>query len=206
MMNTQDNNNTSDGSGSHTSLKITLIAVIVVVVLAATSLIGLRNGMNSKKNEVDAQWSQVENVMQRRADLIPNLVASVQGQMDHESKVFKDIADARRQYAAASTPNDKLKANDELNSKTNVLVNAVQENYPQLASSESVKTLMTQLEGSENRISVERERYIRLVNEYNNKVTSFPASMVAGLFGFSKMDLYRAQPGSENAPKVTFHE
>ncbi|KFF30446.1 LemA family protein [Bifidobacterium bombi] len=206
MMNTQDNNNTSDGSGSHTSLKITLIAVIVVVVLAATSLIGLRNGMNGKKNEVDAQWSQVENVMQRRADLIPNLVASVQGQMDHESKVFKDIADARRQYAAASTPNDKLKANDELNSKTNVLVNAVQENYPQLASSESVKTLMTQLEGSENRISVERERYIRLVNEYNNKVTSFPASMVAGLFGFSKMDLYRAQPGSENAPKVTFHE
>lgn len=206
MMNTQDNNNTSDGSGSHTSLKITLIAVIVVVVLAATSLIGLRNGMNSKKNEVDAQWSQVENVMQRRADLIPNLVASVQGQMDHESKVFKDIADARRQYAAASTPNDKLKANDELNSKTNVLVNAVQENYPQLASSESVKTLMTQLEGSENRISVERERYIRLVNEYNNKVTSFPASMVAGMFGFSKMDLYRAQPGSENAPKVTFHE
>lgn len=123
--------------------------------------------MNASKQVVDSDWAQVENVMQRRADLIPNLVASVKGEMRNEQEIFKSIAASRKAFETSDTQAGKLAADDELNAQTTVLLNAVKENYPDLASSEQVKTLMTQLEGSENRISVERGRYIDDVADYN---------------------------------------
>lgn len=181
---------------------IPLGVIIGAVLIIVGVLAGGYNGLNSKKNDVEASWSQVENVMQRRYDLIPNLVSSVKGQMKHETDVFTAIADARKQYSSATKDTDKLAADEELGKQTQILVNAVTENYPDLASSESVKTLMTQLEGSENRISTERRRYIDTVNDYNKQVTSFPNNMTAGMFGFSKMEVYHADTAAQTAPKV----
>lgn len=185
---------------------LAVAGVVGVIVLMIVAVYGSTwNSMNSKRSDVEAQWSQVENVMQRRADLVPNLVSAVKGQMDHEQKIIDAVTEARSAYAKATTPNEKLAADDAIRENTQVLVDAVTENYPDLASSESVQTLMTQLEGSENRISVERRRYIEDVNSYNKKVTSFPSSMVAGQMGFHKMDQYEATAkNADKAPTVSF--
>lgn len=185
---------------------LAVAGVVGVIVLILVAVYGSTwNSMNSKRNDVEAQWAQVENVMQRRADLIPNLVSTVKGQMNHEQKIIDAVTEARSAYAKAATPNEKLAADDAIRENTQVLVNAVTENYPELASSQSVQTLMTQLEGSENRISVERRRYIEDVNEYNKKVMSFPSSLVAGQMGFHKMDQYEATAkNADQAPTVSF--
>lgn len=185
---------------------LAVAGVVGVIVLILVAVYGSTwNSMNSKRNDVEAQWAQVENVMQRRADLIPNLVSTVKGQMNHEQKIIAAVTEARSAYAKAATPNEKLAADDAIRENTQVLVNAVTENYPELASSQSVQTLMTQLEGSENRISVERRRYIEDVNEYNKKVMSFPSSLVAGQMGFHKMDQYEATAkNADQAPTVSF--
>lgn len=185
---------------------LAVAGVVGVIVLMIVAVYGSTwNSMNSKRSDVEAQWAQVENVMQRRADLVPNLVSAVKGQMDHEQKIIDAVTEARSAYAKATTPNEKLAADDAIRENTQVLVNAVTENYPDLASSQSVQTLMTQLEGSENRISVERRRYIGDVNEYNKKVTSFPSSLVAGQMGFHKMDQYEATAkNADQAPAVGF--
>lgn len=122
--------------------------------------------------------------------------------MKHEEKVFSAIADARKAYASASDANGKLAADQKLGEQTSILVNAIHENYPTLSSNQNIKALMTQLEGSENRISVERKRYIDSVNTYNRKVTSFPANLVAGLFGFEKLPQYQAPAGTDSVPEV----
>lgn len=181
-------------------------SVIGVIVLVVVAMYGSTyNSLNSRRSDVEAQWAQVENVMQRRADLIPNLVSTVKGQMKHEQKIIDAVTDARSAYAKATTPNEKLAADDAIKENTQVLVNAVTENYPDLASSQSVQTLMTQLEGSENRISVERRRYIEDVNSYNKKVSSFPASVTAGQMGFHKIDQYKATAkNAGKAPTVDF--
>lgn len=209
VSNTNHNNNNDISATRKKSQHIGLIIVsitVVIVMIVGSGLISSRNSMNTARNQVKADWSQVENVMQRRNDLIPNLVASVKGQMKHESDVFKAIAESRKMYDNADTPNDKLSADEELRSNTNVLLNAVQENYPDLASSQSVQTLMTQLEGNENRISTERRRYIASVQDYNNLVTSFPNSMFAGMFGFSRMEEYHADPSVSKVPQVDFSD
>lgn len=185
---------------------LAVAGVVGVIVLILVAVYGSTwNSMNSKRNDVEAQWAQVENVMQRRADLVPNLVSTVKGQMNHEQKIIDAVTEARSAYVKAATPNEKLAADDAIRENTQVLVNAVTENYPELASSQSVQTLMTQLEGSENRISVERRRYIEDVNEYNKKVMSFPSSLVAGQMGFHKMDQYEATAkNADQAPTVSF--
>lgn len=185
---------------------IAIAVVFIVVALGAGCLIGTYNGLNGARNDCDAQWSQVENVMQRRADLIPNLVSTVKGQMANEREIFSDIAKSRQAYSYAKTPNEKLEADQQLGRDVDVLVNAVHENYPELASSESVKTLMTELEGSENRISVERKRYIDDVNEYDKKPTSFPTNAVAGMLGFEKIDQFKADSTAAKAPTVDFND
>lgn len=166
---------------------------------------GMYNSLNASRQTVDADWAQVENVMQRRADLIPNLVASVKGEMQNEQEIFKSIAESRKQFETSDTQAGKLVADDELNEQTTVLLNAVKESYPELASSEQVKTLMTQLEGSENRISVERKRYIDDVAGYNRKVTSFPMNLIAKPFGFDSVAQYKAAPSAANVPVVDFN-
>ena len=184
---------------------VAVFAIVVILLLGIAIGGGMYNSMNASKQVVDSDWAQVENVMQRRADLIPNLVASVKGEMRNEQEIFKSIAESRKQFETSDTQAGKLAADDELNAQTTVLLNAVKENYPDLASSEQVKTLMTLLEGSENRISVERGRYIDDVADYNRKVTSFPMNLFAHAFGFGGIAQYKANAGAANVPTVDFN-
>lgn len=183
---------------------VAVFAIVVILLLGMAIGGGMYNSMNASKQAVDGDWAQVENVMQRRADLIPNLVASVKGEMRNEQEIFKSIAESREQFETSDTQAGKLAADDKLNAQTTVLLNAVKENYPELASSEQVKTLMTQLEGSENRISVERGRYINDVADYNRKVTSFPMNLFAHVFGFDGIAQYKANAAATNVPIVDF--
>lgn len=184
---------------------VAVFAIVVILLLGIAIGGGMYNTMNASKQVVDGDWAQVENVMQRRADLIPNLVSSVKGEMKNEQEIFKSIAASRKAFETSDTQAGKLAADDELNAQTTVLLNAVKENYPELASSEQVKTLMTQLEGSENRISVERKRYIDDVADYNRKVTSFPMNLFAHAFGFDGIAQYKADAAAANAPVVDFN-
>jgi LemA protein len=177
---------------------------VVVVLMVIFSLIGTYNSLAKSKQDVDAQWSQVENVMQRRYDLIPNLVNSVKGSMKQEQKVFGDIAEARKSYGNASSSKDKLKADDQLNQSVGTLVNVIGEKYPDLKSNENVSSLMTQLEGSENRISTERRRYNQAIQTYNNSIVTFPKNIFAGMFGFHKIDYFKANDNANKAPTVDF--
>lgn len=184
---------------------VAVFAIVVILFLGMAIGGGMYNSLNASRQTVDADWAQVENVMQRRADLIPNLVASVKGEMRNEQEIFKSIAESRKAFETSDTQAEKLAADDELNAQTTVLLNADKESYPELASSEQVKTLMTQLEGSENRISVERKRYIDDVALYNRKVASFPMNLIAKPFGFDSVAQYKAAPSAANVPVVDFN-
>lgn len=197
-----------DNQSGAPKLKPWMVAVFAIVVILFLGMAiggGMYNSLNASRQTVDADWAQVENVMQRRADLIPNLVASVKGEMQNEQEIFKSIAESRKAFETSDTQAGKLAADDELNTQTTVLLNAVKESYPELASSEQVKTLMTQLEGSENRISVVRKRYIDDVALYNRKVASFPMNLIAKPFGFDSVAQYRAAPSAANVPAVDFN-
>lgn len=180
-----------------------LIAVIVIVLLGVFG-VSQYNGLAKKEQSVESQWSQVENVMQRRADLVPNLVNSVKGSMQQEQKVFGDIAKAREAYGSANNDSDKIKASQELDQSVGTLINVINENYPELKSNDNVQTLMTQLEGTENRISVERKRYNEVVKEYNEQVVSFPKNMFANMMGLGKKDYFKADPTANTVPSVNF--
>lgn len=199
-----EGNSNQDKTSKLKPWMLAVFAIVVILFLGMAIGGGMYNSMNASKQTVDADWAQVENVMQRRADLIPNLVASVKGEMKNEQEIFKSIAESRKQFETSHSQAEKLAADDELNAQTTVLLNAVKENYPKLASSEQVSTLMTQLEGSENRISVERSRYIDDVADYNRKVASFPMNLVAKAFGFENIVQYKAAPSAANVPIVDF--
>lgn len=175
--------------------------VLGVVVVVGLYALGAYNSFVASNEAIDGQWAQVEAQYQRRFDLIPNLVASVQGIMKQEREVFGKLADARAQYAGATTINDKAKAATVVEGAFGRLL-AVMENYPQLRSVENVQTLMVQLEGTENRISVERTRYNDAVRAYNVGVKRFPARMLASWFGFGEREYFEAAKGAEDAPKV----
>lgn len=176
--------------------------LLVVVLMFGGWWIGTNNKLNNQKQDVEQQWSQVENVMQRRYDLVPNLTAAVKGSMHQEQKVFGEIAKARSAYSAAKTPTDKMKADNQLTQSTGMLINVIHENYPKLASNENVKNLMVQLEGSENRISVERQNYIATVRAYNQTVINFPSSIVAHAKGARTIKYFKADTQAQKAPKV----
>jgi LemA protein len=159
------------------------------------------NGFVRMDTAVDNQWAQVETQYQRRFDLIPNLVASVQGVLKQEQKVFGDIAEARTRYSGASTVEQKVAAANQVEGALARLL-VVMENYPQLRSVEAVTNLMTQLEGTENRISVERKRFNDSVATLNAATKRFPSNLIAGIFGFDAREYFQSVDGSENAPKV----
>ncbi|KKR07905.1 MAG: lemA protein [Parcubacteria group bacterium GW2011_GWC2_39_14] len=177
---------------------IALIAVIVIVVLW---VVGFYNSVINLNESVDNQWAQVETQYQRRFDLIPNLVASVKGVLTQEQTVFGDIADARTKYAGATTVNDKVGAATQVESALARLL-VIMENYPVLKSNETVQALMVQLEGTENRISVERKRFNDIVKLYNVKIKTFPSNILAKVFGFDVRNFFEAVEGSEKAPTV----
>ena len=183
---------------------VVLAVLVVIALLLGGSFIGRRNQMAIKREAVNAEWAQVDVVLQRRADLIPNLVETVKGFAQHETEVFGEIARAREGYMNASTPADKIAANSQIEaSLAKVLV--LTENYPQLKSNENFLRLQDELAGTENRIAVERRRYNEIVQDYNTFIAVFPNSFVASFSGFTRNDAYfKTEPGARQAPKVNF--
>ena len=188
-----------------------LIAFVVVIVIVGVILLAFfgayvstKNTLVSKNESVKAAWSQVDIVLQRRADLIPNLVETVKGYAQQEQTVFGDIAKARSQLLSAGTPQQKIAANGQLDGALGRLL-VIAENYPQLKSNENFMRLQDELAGTENRIAVERKRYNDTLRDYNTYVQQFPNSLFAGWAGFKMNDAYfEASEGSRVAPRVNF--
>jgi LemA protein len=188
-------------------MKVGIIIVVILLILAlilGSGFVSRRNQMAVKREAVNAAWSQVDVVLQRRADLIPNLVATVKGFAVHEEQVFSEIAQARSALIGARTPADKIAANGALDSALSRLL-VITENYPQLKSNENFLRLQDELAGTENRIAVERRRYNDVVQDYNTYISLFPNSLVAGMSGFTRNDAYfKADAGARTAPTVNF--
>lgn len=178
------------------------VAVIAVpLLLLLFTFIGSRNGLVSKDEAVNQQFAQVDVQLQRRFDLIPNLANAAKAVLKQEQAVFGEIARARTQYGGARTENDKVAASNQLESSLARLL-VIVEQYPQLRSDGTIRDLMTQIEGTENRIAQERRGYNEVVTTYNRSVRTFPTSIVAGMSGFDRRTLFVAAPGSTEAPKV----
>lgn len=183
---------------------ILLVIVAVVALLVGGSYVGSRNQMVMKNEAVKSAWAEVDVVLQRRADLIPNLVETVKGYAAQEQTVFHDIASARSALLGAQTPADKIAANGQLDGAIGRLL-AIVENYPQLKSNENFLRLQDELAGTENRIAVERKRYNDAVQDYNTFIGLFPNSIFARWAGFQRNDAYfKASESSREAPKVQF--
>ena len=181
---------------------IIIIALIALVVFG--QYVGVRNTLVTKNEAVKAAWSQVDIVLQRRADLIPNLVETVKGYAKQEQTVFGDIAKARSQLLGATTPADKIAANNQLDGALGRLLVLV-ENYPQLKSNENFLRLQDELAGTENRIAVERKRYNDTLQDYNTYIQKFPNNIYAGWAGFKPNEAYfAATEQSRQVPKVNF--
>lgn len=182
-----------------------LVVILVVVALMFGSMyVSRRNQMAVKREAVNAAWAQVDVVLQRRADLIPNLVQTVKGYAAQEQAVFGEIARARSALLGASTPQQKIAANGQLDGALGRLL-ALVENYPQLKSNENFLRLQDELAGTENRIAVERRRYNETVQDYNTYISLFPNSLIANIAGFTRNDAYfKTDEGARQAPKVDF--
>ena len=190
------------------SLWIALGVVAVVVIWVVASY----NGLVGKEVKVSEAWANVETVYQRRAELIPNLVNTVKGYAAHEQETLQAVTDARVKSTAmtidptTATPEQMqawMDAQDDVNSAIGRLI-AIAESYPDLKANENFMELQKQLEGTENRISTERRKYNESVREYNTALRRFPTNIIAGLFGFEKMEMFEAQEGAEIAPVVEF--
>ena len=192
-----------------------LAVVVVVAIIAAVALIGPYNRLVGLSQAVDAQWAQVENVYQRRADLIPNLVATVQGAANFEKSVLVEVTNARAsvgqvQTSAKDLPNDPAafarfeQAQAALSGALSRLL-VVVERYPDLKANANFQTLQAQLEGTENRIAVERMRYNERGQEYNTAIQQFPGRLFASIFGFKPKAYFKAQEGAERPPQVQFN-
>lgn len=183
------------------------LIVIVVLVLAGLlfggQLVGMRNSLVSERAAIDSQWSQVDVALQRRADLIPNLVETVKGFAKQEQAVIKEVTDARAALGGARSPQEKMQANSQLDSALSRLL-VVVENYPQIKSNENFLRLQDELAGTENRIAVERRKYNEAVQKYNTDIALFPKNIAAGMFGFSAKEYFRADAASRTPPNVKF--
>ena len=181
--------------------------ILIVFIVAFFGLIfwyfGTRNSLVTLQETVTSSWAQVENQMQRRMDLIPNLVNTVKGYAKHEKTLFTDIANARAKLSGATTINDKIKAYNGIESALSRLLMIV-ENYPQLKANESFNRLMDELAGTENRIAVERKRYNENVRLFNQKIRMFPTSIVAKMANFTKIDYFQMNEKAKEVPAVSF--
>jgi len=178
--------------------------IVLLLIVGFSSYVSAKNQMVTKNETVKAAWSQVDIVLQRRADLIPNLVETVKGFALQEQTVFGDIAKARSRLLSANTPADKIAANQQLDGALGRLL-VVVENYPQLKSNENFLRLQDELAGTENRIAVERKRYNDALQDYNTFIGLFPNSVWAGMAGFKRNDAYfAASEGAKTPPKVDF--
>lgn len=191
---------------------VVLIIVAVVVIGLFSWIKGVYNGMVKADEGVQAAWSQVENVYQRRADLIPNLVATVKGYAAHESETLESVVAARAKATQMTVDAENLtpealakyqKAQGELGSALGKLL-MIQENYPDLKANENFRDLQSQLEGTENRITVERQKFNESARAYNTMIRQFPKNIFAGMFGFEKKPYFEADESAKTAPKVEF--
>jgi LemA protein len=187
-----------------------LIATVVVIVIVLIALfffgqyVSVRNSLVTKNESVKAAWSQVDIVLQRRADLIPNLVETVKGYAQQEQTVFGDIAKARSALLSAGSPQEKIAANGQLDGAIGRLL-VIVENYPQLKSNENFLRLQDELAGTENRIAVERKRYNDTLQDYNTYLQQFPNNIFAGWAGFKTNEAYfAASEAARQVPKVNF--
>jgi LemA protein len=187
-----------------TKALIAIAVLVIIVLIVFGQYVTVKNTLVSKNEAVKAAWSQVDIVLQRRADLIPNLVETVKGYAQQEQTVFGDIAKARSALLSAPTPQEKIAANQQLDGALGRLLLIV-ENYPQLKSNENFLRLQDELAGTENRIAVERKRYNDTLQDYNTYVQQFPNSFFAQMAGFKPNEAYfTATEGSREAPKVNF--
>ena len=185
-------------------IPMTRLITIVALLLVATVSSGCSyNTFVAQEEAIKTQWGQVENQLQRRNDLIPNLVETTKGVAQQERDVFGQIAESRAKLAGAQTPEQTMQAANEQSAALARLL-VIVENYPQLRSSETFNRLMDELAGTENRIAVERMRYNERVQEYNTARRQFPSNITAGLFGFREYTVFNAPPEAERVPNVTF--
>lgn len=193
-------------------MKKTWIIIIAVVAVVAVYCVSSYNSMVAQDESVGTAWSNVENQYQRRADLIPNLVNTVKGYAAHEKETFDAVVSARAKATQTTVSIDDLtpekmeayqRAQGEVGSALSRLL-AVTENYPELKANENFQTLQAQLEGTENRISVERRKFNEVTRGYNTAIRRFPKNILAGMFGFEKRPYFEAQEGAEQAPEVKF--
>ncbi len=183
---------------------LVIVGIIVVIILIIGSwYIRTRNTLVTMEEQIDAAWSEVDNQLQRRSDLIPNLVATVKGFAAHEEEVFTRIAEARSKLAGAGTVEEKAAGSAELESALSRLL-VVVESYPELKANENFIRLQDELAGTENRLTVARKRYNDSVKEFNTRIRMFPGSMVAGAMGFEKKPYFEISQEAREAPKVSF--
>ena len=192
---------------------VILIAVVVILLLIVGKVVGIYNNLVTLQEGVNQSWAQVSNQYQRRADLIPNLVETVRGYAKHESQTLEAVIQARANATGLNVTPEVLndpqaftkfqQVQGEIGSALSRLM-AVVENYPNLKANENFLSLQSQLEGTENRITVERQRFNETVQTYNTRIRHFPTNIFAGMFGFEKKLYFEAQKGAEVAPKVSF--
>ncbi len=185
--------------------KVVVVLVIAAVLLAvgAGTVVSRYNRLVELENNIDARWAQVENQLQRRADLIPNLVSTVQGYASHEQEIFADVADARSRLLGASSPETQMEANQGLDSALGRLL-AISEAYPDLKADTSFIRLQDELAGTENRIAVERMRYNDAVEVWNRSIRQFPMVLLASTMGAEVRSYFQATSGAADVPQVQF--
>jgi LemA protein len=183
---------------------IVLAVIVLVVLMAGGSLLGTRNELVTEREAVNGAWSQVDVALERRADLIPNLVEAVKGFAKHEQGVIDSVTSARAALGGARTPSEKIAANTQLDSALSRLL-VVVENYPNIKADENFLRLQDELAGTENRIAVERRKYNETVQRYNTDIELFPKNIAASMFGFQRNDAYfKAEGAAREVPKVKF--
>lgn len=179
------------------------LGVVAAIVLVLVMMFSSYNGLVSMNENVTGKWAQVENQLQRRNDLIPNLVNTVKGYAAHETEVFKQVSDARAKLGGAKTVAEASAANNEMNTALSRLL-MVAENYPELKANTNFTQLQDELAGTENRIAVARKDYNDAVQVYNAKIKSLPASLYAGALGFTARDYFKADEAAQKVPQVKF--
>lgn len=183
---------------------ITIIVVVAILLVILAGLVSSYNGVVSLAEEVDNKFATIDTMLQRRADLIPNLVNTVKGYTNQEQAVIDSVTDARAKLAGANSVEEKANADQELTSALNNLL-VVVENYPDLKSSQNFINLSDELAGTENRIATARKDYNDAVKEYNTKIKRFPTNIVSGMFGYDEKEYFQASEGSEEVPTVDFN-
>jgi LemA protein len=182
---------------------LVLIAVLLILLLVGGKVVASYNSLVKLSETIDGQWAQVENQLQRRNDLIPNLVNTVKGYVQHEEQVFTAIADARARLAGAATIDEKVEAADELQSALSRLL-VVVENYPELKADAQFQSLFDEIAGTETRLAVERMRFNEHVRTFNTQIKQFPMLLFARFFGFDARAYFQVTPGAEEVPDVSF--